>query len=757
MPGATASVFAAPPKPDLSRRAFLRASLLAGGGLMLSVSVPRLAEATPGRPDKATGTVLTGYIRIAPDGIVTIMAKNPDMGQGVKTSLPMIIADELDVAWANVRTEYAPLNPAVYGRQASGGSMTTPTNWDPMRRAGAAGRQMLITAAARAWHVPVSDCSTEAGVVHHRASARSLSYGALVSRAARVTPPKLDNVALKDPKDYHIIGKFTPQVDGPRVLAGEPLFGIDQSVPGMLYALYEKAPVFGSRAVSANLEEIKSLPGVRDAFIIHGDPAAAFWPVGLVDGVAIVADRWYLANKALDRLQVQWAHNPASSQSSAGYEQQAAALFAQAPQQVLRRDGDVERAFRGAAKLIEARYSTPFLAHVPLEPMNCTAWAKPDGTIEIWSPTQAPGGARSLIASTLGIDPARITVHMTRVGGAFGRRGDNDYSVEAAAISHRIGKPVKLLWNRRQDIQHDVYRCGGFHHFKGALDANGQLTGFADHFVTFGQHGKVARRAELPPDYFPAGFVPNLQYGNSVIELVLPTGSWRNPLNNGLCFAFESFLDELAHAAGRDPLELRLSLYGPPRVFPAPPSNGGFPTPPFDTGRVRGVLQLVAEKSGWGKQALPKGVGMGLAFCYSHLGYVAEVVKASVDERGVPKVHKVWAAVDVGRQIVNPAGAYNQAEGAILDGLGSALHQAVRVENGAVVNANFNDFGVLRMHEAPPVEVHFNITDHPPTGLGEPALPPAIAALTNALFAATGKRIRHLPIDPAQLAPASSL
>jgi isoquinoline 1-oxidoreductase beta subunit len=740
---------------DPARRAFLKASLMAGGGLMLAVSVPALVEAEVTRGTDSS-TVLTGYIRIAPDGIVTIMAKNPEMGQGVKTSLPMIIADELDVAWANVRTEYAPLNPAVYGVQASGGSMTTPTNWDPMRRAGAAGRQMMITAASRAWRVPVAECSTEAGVVQHRATGRSLSYGALTARAARVAPPDLHSVVLKNPKDFRIIGTFTPQVDGPSVLAGEPLFGIDQSLPGMLYAVYEKAPVFGSRAISANLEQIKSLPGVRDAFIIQGDPAAVF-SRGLVDGVAIVADRWHQANKALDSLQVQWAASPAASQSSASYERQAAAYYSQAPQQILRRDGDVEQGFRVAAKTLEASYSYPFLAHVPLEPMNCTAWAKPDGSLEIWSPTQAPGGARSLIASTLHIDPSKITVHMTRVGGAFGRRGENDYSVEAAAIALRLGKPVKLLWNRRQDIQHDVYRCGGFHHFKGAVDAQGKIAAFTDHFVTFGQQGKVARRAELPPDYFPAGFVPNLQYGQSIIELGLPTGSWRNPLNNGLCFAFESFIDELAHAAGRDPLELRLALYGEPRVIPAPRVAAGPQPPPFDTGRVRGVLQLVAEKSGWGKQALPKGVGMGLAFCYSHLGYVAEVIKASVNERGVPRIHKVWVAVDVGRQIVNPAGAYNQAQGAALDGLGSALHQAIRVQNGAVINENFNTFGLMRMSEAPPVEVHFNITDHPPTGLGEPTLPPALPALTNALFAATGQRIRNLPIDPNQLVPASSL
>jgi len=555
-------------------------------------------------------------------------------------------------------------------------------------------------------------------------------------------------VPLKDPKDYRIIGKFTPQVDAPRVLAAEPLFGIDQSVPGMLYAVYEKAPVFGSRAISANLDTIKAQPGVRDAFIVHGEPAAAI-SAGLVDGVAIVAERWYQANKALDLLQVQWEDNPASAQSTLGFDRQAAAFVRQMPQKVLRHDGDVNQVFSGAAKILEASYAYPFLAHATLEPMNCTAWAKADGSIELWAPTQAPTAARALVAKTLGIEPGKVTVHMTRVGGGFGRRGDNDYVVEAAAISRHIGKPVKLLWNRRQDIQHDMYRPGGYHHFKGALDNQGKLVGFSDHFVTFGRHGTVALCADLPTDMFPAGFVQNLQYGQSLIELGAPTGHWRDPEYNGLAFVFESFIDELAHAAGRDPLEFRLDLYGPARVPRAPAAHlGGVQMPPFDVGRVRGVLQLVADKSGWGKQRLPKGVGMGLAFCYSHFGYAAEVVKASVDEHGVPKIHKVWVAVDVGRQIINPAGAYNQVQGAVLDGLGSALHQAVTIENGAVTNANFNTFGLLRMREAPQVEVHFNVTDNHPVGLGETSLAPALPALINALFAATGKRIRTLPIDP---------
>jgi isoquinoline 1-oxidoreductase beta subunit len=734
---------------DPSRRAFLSASIAAGGGLMLTLSVPDVAQAGLEPTDtQASPARLGAYILIASDGLVTIMARSPDMGQGMKTTLPMIIADELDVPWTSVHVETAPVNPALYGMQFSYGSLNTPLQYDPMRRAGAAGREMMLTAATRLWHVPASECETDQGVVHHRASRRWASYGELATRAARLPAPDLLTVPLKDPKDYKIIGHFTPQVDGPRVLAGEPLFGIDQSVPGMLYAVYEKAPVFGSRALGANLEVIKAQPGVRDAFIIHGNPAETM-SAGLVDGVAIVANRWYQANRALKLLQVQWEQREVSRQATAVFDRQAAALAHRAPRQILRRDGDVAQAFDGAAKIVEASYAYPFLAHATLEPMNCTAWAKPDGSVEIWAPSQAPTAALLLVARTLKLDPSKVTVHMTRVGGGFGRRGDNDYVVEAAAISQRIGKPVKLLWNRRQDIQHDFYRPAGYNHFRGALDAKDNLVGFTDHFVTFSHGGEVALCAELPLDMFPAGFVPNLQFGQTMIELGAPTGHWRDPNYNGLAFAFESFLDEIAHAGGRDPLALRLELYGSPRVMSAPPSHRpGLHIPPFDTGRARGVLQLVAEKAGWGKRQMPPRTGMGLAFCYSHFGYVAEVIKASVNERGLPHIHKVWAAVDVGRQIINPAGAYNQAQGAILDGLGSALHQGLTIRDGAVVDTNFNTFGLLRMREAPPVEVHFRITDNPPTGLGEPTLAPAMPALINALFAATGKRIRRLPIDP---------
>ncbi|HEX8754878.1 MAG TPA: molybdopterin cofactor-binding domain-containing protein [Steroidobacteraceae bacterium] len=740
----------------LSRRAFLTVGLAAGGGLLLTLNLPQIADASePVAMEPGAGAPLNPFISIAPDGIVTIVAKNPEIGQGVKTTLPMLVAEELDADWAQVRTEQALLNP-VYGPQTAGGSMSTPLNWEPMRRVGAAGRQMLILAAAQTWEVPAGECDAAAGMVRHRRSGRTLGYGALAEKAAALAAPDLQSVALKDPKDYRIIGRFTGGVDSALVLEGRPLFGIDTVLPDMLYATYQKAPVFGSRVVSANLDAVKRMPGVRDAFIVRGSGAGAVFEIGLVDGVAIVADSWWQTQKALERLEVQWQEDVATSrQSTAGFEREARRLGREKPQKIIRSDGDAGSALARAHKVLEAGYAYPFLAHVDLEPQNCTAHVKRDGSVEVWAPTQNPAAGRKLVAGTLGIDESRVTVHITRVGGGFGRRLHNDYMAEAAMISKLAGRPVKLLWNRRQDIQHDAYRPAGFHYFKAGLTADGRIDAFRDHFVTFGQGGHAASTADLPRSEFPAGFVPNLEYGRSLIELGVPTGPLRNPGGNALAFAFESFIDELAHAAGRDPLDLRLELYGPPRLLPPPPPRFGFQPPPFDTGRASGVLRLVAEKAGWStRRELPRGTGMGLAFYYSHLGYFAEVVKASVAPDGTPKVHKIWAAGDVGRQIINPAGAYNQVQGAVLDGLGAALHQAITIEGGRVVQENFNTFGLLRMREAPPVEVHFRITDHSPTGLGEPALPPVLPALCNALFAATGKRIRRLPIDPKELARA---
>jgi isoquinoline 1-oxidoreductase beta subunit len=737
-------------KPDVSRRAFLQASALVGGGLLLDFYVPDLRAAA-----SSVGEALNAYIKVMPDGIVTIVAKNPEIGQGVKTSLPMLIAEEFDVDWNNVRTEQADADGAKYAPQFAGGSTATPLNWEPLRRVGAAGREMMVRAAAEHWGVPASDLRTASGTVTHVPSGRVLTYGELAEAAAKVTPPDLATVRLKDPRDFTIIGRSVPGVDSPLVVAGKPLFGIDVTVPGMKYAIYEKCPVFGGRVVGANVEAVKSLPGVVDAFVLRGNEnvVGSTGPLDrLADGVAIVADNWWLGEQAREELEVEWDEGTAADDNDARFAAEAARLSQQTPATYIVKDGNVDEALASATQVREADYAYPFLAHATLEPQNCTA-AYADGKVEVWAPTQAPEANRQTIAGTLGIDPQDITIHMTRCGGGFGRRGSSDYAVEAAAISKHAGVPVKLLWNRADDMRHDFYRPAGFHHFKAGLDANGNLVAFRDHFVTLGTADQPSSSAFAGRDEFPARFVDHMEFAASFIPTAVPTGPLRAPESNGLAFAFQSFVDELAHAAGRDPLQFRLDLLGEPRILDSTDDRYGH-QPDFDTGRMRGVLELVREKSGWDdRHRLPAGTGMGTAFYYSHMGYFAEVVKATVGADGVLKVGKVWVAADVGSHIINPTGAENQVQGAVLDGIGQALTR-ISIENGRTVQSNFHDFGLLRINQAPPVEVHFRRTDNPPTGLGEPALPPVIPALCNAIYAACGKRVRRLPIEQSVLAQA---
>ncbi len=724
----------------LDRRSILKASLVGGAALMFDAEIA-LAATAPGKP----AGVLNAYVRINADNSIVIGAKNPEVGQGVRVTLPMLIAEELDVDWDQVVVEQTLANEKLYGQQAAVGSTAVPTNFLPLRQAGAAARAMLVNAAAARWSVEAASLATGSGKVMHAASNRSATYADLAADAAQQPVPDLKTMPLKDPAQFKIIGKSVGHVDTPRIVAGEPIFAIDVDLPGMVYAAVEICPAIGGSIANFDAAKVKTLPGVIDVVAVNSGINAA----GPADTVAIVATSWWLANKARDALEVNWAADEQEKISTASLEAAAQAALATAPAHAITKKGDVDAALAGAAKRVEARYSYPYLSHATLEPQTCTALFK-DGKVEIWSPSQWPSLGLVMVTRALGVTAEDVTLHMLRGGGGFGRRLTNDFMVLAAQVAKALpGLPVKLIFSRTDDLQHDYYRAVGWHDFAAGLDAEGRIIAFRDHYVTSGANGRATTAADLPPTEFPVQLVDDALLGATYINSNLPTSWMRAPGSNAFGFVFQGFLDEVAHAAGIDLPELMRRTLGEDRVLPG---GGGFMSPAFNTGRARGVIDKVCAMANWqgGKAAAP-GKGRGFAFYFSHQGYFAEIVDVTVEGAegawGKIAVDKVYIAADVGSPIVNPINALHQVQGAAIDGLGQALSGlTLTVEKGAVTATNFHQYPLLRIDIAPrDVVVEFLQTANPPTGLGEPSLPPVIPAIGNAIFAATGQRLRTTP------------
>ncbi|MGQ9427194.1 molybdopterin cofactor-binding domain-containing protein [Gilvimarinus sp. F26214L] len=728
-------------QPRLKRRRFLELAAVSSGGFAVALSLPAGAATGIGPELPSVRQFeLNAFVHVGPDGGITLYSHTPEMGQGVKTSIPMIIAEELGADWAQVTVIQAPVNEQRYGTQRAGGSTSTPRNWRPMRQMGAAARHMFIAAAARRLDAPANEFIARNHTVVHQPSGRSLTFAELVGAAAKQKLPAARDVRLKDAGEFYLLGTAVGGVDNPAIVTGKPLFGIDVQLPGMLHAVYHKCPAFFGRVKNANLDEVKKLPGVVDAFVLEGGRDA----MGLVSGVAIVARSTWQAFKAREALRVEWDESDASDDSWTRFAEQARELALTRGEREITSRGNVDDEFgRADNTVVESFYTHPYVAHACMEPMNCTAHYKParDGepaSMEIWAPTQAPSRIFALGPRYLDLPAERVTVHQTRMGGGFGRRGRVDFSSEAALISKRMEAPVKLTWSREDDIQHDFYRAGGFFAMKGAVDEQGKLAAMETHLIGVGRDGEPTSGTRLSAEEFPALCAPNYRAAMSLMESLTPCGPWRAPGSNVTAWAVQSFIAELAHAAGRDHLEFLLEIMGEPRWFE--PGN----MRSLNTGRASGVIRLAAEKAGWGKQ-LPKGRGLGLAFHFSHAGHVAEVAEVSVGPDKKLSVHKVTAAVDIG-PVINRSGATAQVEGAIIDGFSTMLSMEITMENGRVQQSNFHDYHGLSMRHAPEVDVHFIESDYEPTGIGEPALPPLAPAVGNAIFAATGERVRVMPL-----------
>lgn len=705
----------------MDRRSFLKVSILASGAMLVGVGCESSSQASIKENGKWIPNL---YVRIDTDGHVTIVSKNPEAGQGVKTAFPMVVAECLEVEWKNVSVEQAPLDDR-YGRQVVGGSRGTPDGWDDLRIAGTAALYLLTAAAAKEWGVPPEECTAAKGSIIHKATGKSRRYENLLTVAASMPVPDISKLKLKSrPSEFNLLGTFVPGVDNPKIITGGTLFGCDTRIDGMLYAVFVKCPTYGGVVSKANVEKIRNIEGVTHAFVVEGTGNQR----GLQSGVAIVAKTWWQAQSARQQLRIDWETD--HSDSTATYDLKADALRDEKGK-TLRKDGNVDRAFDSAKKIIKATYYYPFVPHSNMEPQNCTALYHESGQLEIWAPTQNPKSGRELVAETLGISERKIHVNLTRIGGGFGRRLRNDYMVESAWIARETRRPVQLQWSREDDIQHDFYRPAAWHHFKARIDERDKMIAFDHHFVTFGANGKTVSGASLSPNHYPAGLVPNFHLRQSLIETKVPTGPWRSPGHSAYCWAYQSFFDEVALSAGRDQLEFRLDLL-----------SKSYGKPPFDLQRASNTLKLAAEKAGWGQREPGTNRGLGMGFHFDHGGFVSHVAQVVADGSNI-KVEKVYSAVDVG-PILNLSGAMNQVEGAVVDALSTAQME-ITFANGAAQQRHFSDYQMLRINQAPEIECHFIQSDNSPTGLGEPPIAAATPAITNAIFAATGTRIRELP------------
>ena len=742
------------PKTGLGRRTFFKLMAGAGSGLVLGFSLKAgdAMAADGGGEFAATGAdTLNAFIRIAPNviplstaSVITVVSKGPEIGQGIKTAFGLIIAEDLDANWDHVTVDQAPINAKIYGYQGAGGSTSIPRAWDQLRQAGAAARAMLIAAGAREWNVPLSECTAANSMIIHTPTGRTLTYSAMSNLAATMPVPDAASLPLKKLADYKILGKRYTGVDNEKIVMGKPLFGIDVQLPGMLYANYTKCPAVGGKVKSFNVDEIKKLPGVVDAFALDGNNI----PAQLMPGVAIVAKSTWEAFKAKAALKVEWDESAASKDSSTAATAKAKELAANPPAPVLD-TGNVDTAFAAAGKVVEASYDYAMVSHQQLEPQVTTAWWH-DGVMEMWTPSQMAGPGLTQVATLIGQPEEKVVVHQTRAGGGFGRRLTNDYMCEAAAIAQKLKAPVKLQWKREDDFAHDYFRVGGFHTMKAATDKTGKLSAFQHHLVSFTANGTAAvSGGPRSANAFPNDMAPNVRYATSLMPLQVPCGAWRAPTDNTQMFVIGSFLHELSLAAGRDHVEFLLEWFNRPLLPPvvaagAPPPD---PTRLFHPDRAAAVLKLAAKNCGWGKK-LPKGAGLGIAFSCAYGGHIAEAVELSVDAKKKITVHKITVVADVG-PVINVSSAENQCQGGAIDALSTAMGLEISYENGRIKQANFNDYPILRMRSAPPIDVAFIQPDVRPSGLGEPCLPPLAAALGNALFMATGERVRSMPFKRA--------